>query len=77
MAKGIYIGNLDIYCHDEVAEILKTQIKTLLRKSQQQFLDKRIFIHTVKSHEKIKILNYDIEFLDSVKVINNMVLKLN
>lgn len=64
MAKGTYTGNLDIYCHDEVAEILKTQIKTLLRKSQQQFLDKRIFIHTVKNHEKVKILNYDIEFLD-------------
>ena len=35
MARGTYTGNLDIYCHDEVAEILKTQIKTLLRKSQQ------------------------------------------
>lgn len=64
MQKGTYEGNLNIYCHDEVAKIIRDQVHTLLRKSQQQFIDKRIFINVVKNHEKIKILNYDLEFLD-------------
>ena len=64
MQKGTYDGELNIYCHDEVAEILRNQIKTLLRKSQQKFIDKRIFINVVKNHEKVKVLNYDLEFLD-------------
>lgn len=64
MRKGTYNGDLNIYCHDEVAKIIREQIHTLLRKSQQQFLDKRIFIHIVNDHEKVKVLNYDLEFLD-------------
>lgn len=64
MQKGTYEGVLNIYCHDEVGKILRDQIRTLLRKSQQQFLDKRIYINVVNNHEKIKILDYEIEFLD-------------
>lgn len=66
MQKGTYEGVLNIYCHDEVAEIIRNQIHTLLRKSQQQFIDKRIFINTVNNHEKVKVLNYDLEFLDII-----------
>lgn len=64
MRRGNYEGILNIYCHDEVAKILRNQIDILLRKSQQQFLDKRIFINIVKDREKIKVLNYDLEILD-------------
>lgn len=64
--KGIYEGNLNIYCHDEVAEILRNQVHTLLRKVQQENLDKRIFINAVNNHEKVRILNYDVEFLDII-----------
>lgn len=64
MQKGKYDGILNIYCHDEVAKIIRDQIRILLRKEQQQFLDKRIFIHIVNDHEKVKVLNYDLEFLD-------------
>ncbi len=35
--KNKYDGELNIYCHDEVGKILRDQIRTLLRKSQQQF----------------------------------------
>ncbi len=66
MAKGTYEGDLNIYCHDEVAEIIRNQIHTLLRKEQQRFIDKRIFINIVEDHEKIKVLNYELEFLDIV-----------
>lgn len=64
MKNGIYEGILNIYCNDEVAPLLTFMIKKLLRKEQQKFLDKRIFINSVNDHEKVKILNYDIEFLD-------------
>lgn len=64
ISKGTYDGDLNIYCHDEVANILRDQIHTLLRKEQQQFLDKRIFIHVVNNREKRKVLNYELEFLD-------------
>ena len=64
MQKGKYEGYLNIYCHDEVAEIIRNQIYTLLRKSQQKFIDKRIFINIVKDHEKVRVLDYELEFLD-------------
>lgn len=66
MQKGAYEGILNIYCHDEVAKIIIEQINTLLRKEQQQFIDKRIFINIVNDHEKVKILNYELEFLDII-----------
>lgn len=66
MQKGTYEGTLNIYCHDEVAKIIRDQVHTLLRKSQQQFIDKRIFINVVNDHEKVKVLNYDLEFLDII-----------
>ncbi len=64
MSKGIYEGTLNIYCHDEVAKIIRDQIHILLRDSQQRFLDKRIFINIVNDHELVPVLNYDLEFLD-------------
>lgn len=64
MRKGTYQGVLNIYCHDEVAKIIKDQIHTLLRKSQQIFIDKRIFVNVVENHQKVKVLNYELEILD-------------
>lgn len=66
MRKGTYEGDLNIYCHDELAQIIRWQIKNLLRKEQQIFIDKRIFINSVENHEKIKVLNYELEFLDII-----------
>ncbi len=66
MQKGVYEGNLNIYCHDEVGNIVRDQIHTLLRKEQQQFIDKKIFINIVENHQKVKILNYELEFLDII-----------
>lgn len=66
MQKGTYEGTLNIYCHDEVGEIIRDQIHTLLRKAQQKFIDERIFINVVENHQKVKVLNYELEFLDIV-----------
>ena len=46
--------------------IIRQQIYSILRKSQQKFLDKRIFINIIDNHEKVKILNYDVEVLDII-----------
>lgn len=62
--KGQYEGNLTIYCHEELAKIMREQIQTFLRESQRKWLDKRIFIQVVNDHETCKVLNYDVEFLD-------------
>ncbi len=64
MRKGTYEGNLNIYCHEEVAKIIRDQIHILLRKEQQIYLDKRIFINIVNNHDKVKVLNYKLEILD-------------
>ena len=66
MRKGTYEGTLNIYCHDEVAGIIRDQIHTLLRKEQQIYIDKRIFINIVNDHEKVKVLDYELEFLDII-----------
>lgn len=64
MTKGIYEGKLHIYCHKEVAEIIRNMVTTLLRTSQQKYLDDRIFIDIIKDGEIVDILGYKIEFFD-------------
>ena len=64
MKKGTYEGILNIYCHEELASVITLMINTLIRKELLTHLDKRIFINPIKDHEKVKILNYDIEFFD-------------
>lgn len=64
MTKGKYEGDLHIYCHEEVAEIIRNMFTSLLRKSQQKYLDDRIFINIVKDKETVDILGYKIEFFD-------------
>ena len=64
MSKGKYEGILNVYCHDEVAQILRNQIHTLLRQEQQKFLDKRIFINILHDREHFKVNSYDFEAID-------------
>lgn len=66
MQNGTYEGTLNIYCHDELAKIIREQIYTLISKREQEYIDKRIFINIVNNHEKVKILNYELEFLDII-----------
>ncbi len=64
MKRGVYEGILNFYCNDEVAEILKHQVYTLLREGQRQFLGKRIFINTVNDRSHFYVGNYEIEAID-------------
>ncbi len=64
MAKGSYEGDLNIYCHDEVARIVRMLVTNILVPSQQTFLDKRIFIKEVKDNDIIKVEDYDVNIYD-------------
>jgi len=64
MEKGIYQGDFHIYCHEEVASIIRMMVAATLRTSQQKYLDKRVFIHVIENHQIVNILKYQIEFFD-------------
>lgn len=64
MRKGIYEGDLHIWCNDEVADVIKNQLNIFLRGMQKQFIDKRIFINVVQDRDKIKVFNYELECFD-------------
>lgn len=64
MEKGTYQGNFTIYCHEAVAEIIRSMVTTILRPVQQKYLDKRVFIQVVHDEEVCSILGYDVCFLD-------------
>ena len=64
MKKGEYEGNLTIYCHDEMAIIIEEQLNIFVEKVAKKFLNTRIFIQVVNDHETVKVLSYDLEFID-------------
>ena len=64
MNKGEYEGILNIYCHEGLAKIITVLIRNLIQKNMQTNFDKRIFINSVSDRERVKILDYDIEFFD-------------
>lgn len=64
MKKGEYEGDLTIYCHDEMAIIIQEQLNIFCEKIAKKFLNTRIFIQVVNDHEIVKVLSYDLEFID-------------
>ena len=70
MNNGMYEGILNIYCNEEVASLITFMINNFLRKSQQKNFDRRIFINSVNDKERVRILDYDIEFFDINSIID-------
>lgn len=64
MNKDKYDGVLNIYCHDEVASIIRMMVTSILRKSQYKHLDERVFIKIIHDEEIINVLDYKIEIMD-------------
>lgn len=64
MNSGKYEGEFNIYCHDEVANILKTFCSMMLTKKLLAFLDNGVNICEVRSGENINAIGIDIEFFD-------------
>ena len=64
MNKNKFDGELNIYSHDEVINLIYDLTKKLLLPYQFDFIGKRIHLITVKDNETRKIINHDFIFFD-------------
>ena len=64
MKKGLYEGNLQIYCHEELERTIRTIVELTVQKKFCRLIGERIFFRTVKDGETKKILGYDVTFFD-------------
>lgn len=63
--KNKYEGNLNIYCNEEVANIIPIFYKMLLRKSQADVIDSFINVVIVQDNESIQINGNQFTFFDT------------
>lgn len=59
-----YEGNLNVYMHKELESTIRKIMFEVLPAKFTQLIDNRIIFHIVEDKEKVKILNYNIKFLD-------------
>ena len=64
MRNGSYEDCLHIYCHDEVAGIIRKICEMTLVEKLMQLFDERILIHQVEDGEERQILDYNVKFFD-------------
>lgn len=64
MAKGQYQGDVNIYAHQELTELLRDMSYKLLWEKQSRFIDSRIHLITVLDGEVRKINNRKVTFFD-------------
>lgn len=64
MDKGDYQGNLHIYVHEEVAEIITKLAKLTLSSKVNDLFGERIIIYTVKDGEERLVAGYPVQFFD-------------
>lgn len=64
MKKGQYEGNLNIYCHKELKEIILTITKLTVQDKFYRMIGERIFFHPVEDKEVRQILGYQMTFFD-------------
>lgn len=59
-----YEGNLIIYSHEEVIDILNSMVKCLFSPKMTQFIGNRVILQKVDDQEKKIILGHEITFFD-------------
>ncbi len=64
MLKGIYEGELYIYCHNELVDTIMTIAKLTIQSKFFHCIGEKIFLYPVQNKEKRKILEYEVEFFD-------------
>ena len=64
MNKGEYEGNLRIYCHEELADTIITISRLTVAKKFFRFVGERILLVPLQDKEKVRIMNYDVQFFD-------------
>lgn len=62
--KGKYQGNLTVYCHKNIIEIIKTICYPVLQKKHTNFFDERILFNEIHDKYATDIMGYNIEFFD-------------
>lgn len=64
MGSGHYEGNLNLYCHGELVETLKTIAAAILDAGVCKLLGKRIILIPLEDGMECPILNYKVKFFD-------------
>lgn len=64
MAKGAYEGDVTIYGHDEVLNIVRSIADMLLQPKQTRFIDDRVHLVTVEDGETRTIIGHEVTFFD-------------
>lgn len=64
MKKGQYEGNLNIYCHADLKEIILTITRLTVQAKFFNMIGERIFIYPVEDNEERDILGYHVTFFD-------------
>lgn len=62
--KGLYDGNLNIYCHKNLKDVILTISKLTIQKKFFDMIGQRIFINIVKDEDELNICNHDFTFFD-------------
>ncbi|MDO4554170.1 MAG: MBL fold metallo-hydrolase [Lachnospiraceae bacterium] len=64
MGSGKYEGDLKIYCHSDLMEMIRTIAGLMVRIQYPKMVDKRIFFIPVEDGEEKEILDYKVKFFD-------------
>lgn len=64
MKKGQYEGNLNIYCHADLKDIILTITKLTVQDKFFKMIGERIFINPVEDREVRKVMGYELTFFD-------------
>ena len=64
MAKGKYEGNLTIYCHKELADLIEYISRSILTKKVISFIGERIIFSVHESGDKRRIIGNDFTVFD-------------
>ncbi|WP_300278597.1 MBL fold metallo-hydrolase [Peptacetobacter sp.] len=64
MKKGEYIGDVNIYAHEELSEIINSISYMLLNKKETDFIGQRVHIVSVKDGEEREIIGNKTVFFD-------------
>ncbi|MCD8019366.1 MAG: MBL fold metallo-hydrolase [Clostridiales bacterium] len=64
MRNGKYEGNLNIYCHNELVDIIYKLCEMTLVEKLMKLFGERIILHEVMDREERDILHYHVKFFD-------------
>ena len=64
MVEKDYWGELNIYCHQELKDIIETICKMLIRPAEAEMIGKRIHFHIVGDGNVRNVLGYEMTFFD-------------